>query len=167
MSNKPDNIQIKNKFAPTFDIQQQLDTINQQNLSNAKYDNYSSDGLNLGKTPSHSLKNSVNVGGETVGGSKPKLCNKTKKRIQEDVKICNFHPNDFHYKGKWKNHEIYVDTKDKNRAAKQIFFMFANQMDMKTFNYELVNEKNGVRSSVKGSLNKEGKAELKIIKKTN
>ena len=34
MSNKPDNIQIKNKFAPTFDIQQQLDTINQQNLSN-------------------------------------------------------------------------------------------------------------------------------------
>lgn len=175
MSRKPETIPIQNRFSPTFNIQQQLDTIQQQNIAYSKYDNYASNGLNLSKTPSHSLRETVNIEGQTIGGSKnnkkkekvlkPKLCKKTKERIDEDNKICHFKPEDFYYRGKWKNHEIYVDTKDKKRAAKQIFFMFANQMDMERFNYELTNEKNGKKSTVKGKLDKNGKADLIIIKK--
>ncbi len=175
MSNKPENIPIENKFSPTFDIQQNLNTINQQNIANAKFDDYASQGLNLGKTESTPLKQSVRIGDQTVGGrkkvkilkggNKPKLCKKTEERIKEDVKICNFHPDDFYFRGKWKGHEIYVDTKDKSRAAKQIYVMFANQMDMKKFKYELVNEKNGKKSIVKGYVNEKNRPEITIIRK--
>ena len=168
---KPNTIPIENRFSKTFDLQQQLNVIQQQDLAYSKYDKYASDGLGLDpeNQPKRPLSNPITVNGQVIGGfknnSKPKLCKKTEDRIKEDFKVCDFHPDDFHFRGKWKDHEIYVDTYDKKRAAKQIFFMFANQMEMKKFNYELINEKNGNRLTVKGNVNKDGKANLNIIEK--
>lgn len=170
-SNKTINQPILNKFTHTYKLQQRMDTIHQQNVEYAKYDNYSTNGLDLTKEPGRPLNTNF-YGGlrkEKILTNKKcpknKLCKEAKKQIDNDMKICSFHQNDFNYRGKWKEHEIYVDTNDKKRAAKQIFFMFANQMNMKKFNYELINEKNGKKEMVKGYLDKNGKAELSIIKK--